>query len=183
MAECHGQAVLIFDYPGYGRSGGKPTEAGCYAAGDAAYDWLIDAQKIAGERIMLYGGSLGGGMATELASRRPHRARARQPPSRRCRTWRRRNSPGCRRRWLVHNRFDNLGKIAGCRGPVFIAHGTADRLMPFAQAERLFAAANKPKRFFPMIGLDHNDRPRIDYDEALRRFFAEDAPLPDGAAN
>src|SRR5438046_2954266 len=61
-------------YPGYGRSGGSPTEAGCYAAADAAFDWLTAAQQVAPEDILLYGTSLGGGVAIDLASRRPHRA-------------------------------------------------------------------------------------------------------------
>ncbi len=62
-----GLAVLLFDYPGYGRSSGVPSEAGCYAAGDAAYDWLCDVQNVPAERILLYGGSLGGGIAVDLA--------------------------------------------------------------------------------------------------------------------
>src|SRR5262249_54030964 len=68
------ESVLIFDYPGYGKSGGKPSEAGCYAASEAAYQWLVDKQQIPPERILLYGGSLGGGVAVDLASRRPCRA-------------------------------------------------------------------------------------------------------------
>lgn len=173
-----GMAVLIFDYPGYGRSDGKPTEAGCYAAGDAAYDWLIGEKKIPGERIVLYGDSLGGGVATELATRRPHRALVLVSAFSSLPDMAQKQFPWLPARWLIRNRFDNLRKIPSCHRPVFIAHGTADRLVPFTQAERNFAAANKPKRFFPMTGLDHNDRPRSDYDEALRRFLAEDAPLP-----
>src|SRR5262249_5841596 len=67
-------SILLVDYPGYGKSEGKPTEAGCYAVADAAYDWLTEIQKIPPERIVLFGKSLGGGVATDLASRRPHRA-------------------------------------------------------------------------------------------------------------
>src|SRR5436190_7397734 len=69
-----GIAVLIFDYPGFGRSTGRPTEAGCYAAADAAYDWLIAKQNIAPNDVVLYGRSLGGAVATELATRKPPRA-------------------------------------------------------------------------------------------------------------
>src|SRR5262249_32955120 len=53
-----GLSVLIFDYPGYGYSGGKPSESGCYAAADAAYTWLTQVQQVPPERILLYGGSL-----------------------------------------------------------------------------------------------------------------------------
>src|SRR5262249_1068229 len=67
-------SVLIFDYPGFGKSEGSPDEAGCYAAADAAYDWLTQIQKIPPECLLLYGKSLGGAVAVELASRRPCRA-------------------------------------------------------------------------------------------------------------
>jgi pimeloyl-ACP methyl ester carboxylesterase len=68
------QAVLIYDYPGYGRSGGKPGEPGCYASGDAAYDWMVRDRGVMPDRVLLYGGSLGGAVAIELATRRPYRA-------------------------------------------------------------------------------------------------------------
>src|SRR4051812_4209202 len=67
-------AVLLFDYPGYGRSGGKPSEAGCYASTDTAYAYLTEKLQLSPERVLLYGGSLGGGVAIDLAVRRPHRA-------------------------------------------------------------------------------------------------------------
>ena len=69
-----GAGVLLFDYPGYGKSSGKPTEPGCYAAGDAAYKWLVEEKKIAANRIILCGESLGGGTAVELATKHEHRA-------------------------------------------------------------------------------------------------------------
>jgi fermentation-respiration switch protein FrsA (DUF1100 family) len=63
-----GVAVLIFDYPGYGKSGGKVSEAGCYAAADAAYDWLMEHQHISPQHLLLYGGSLGAAVAVDLVS-------------------------------------------------------------------------------------------------------------------
>ncbi len=169
-------AVLIFDYPGYGRSGGVPTEAGCYAAADTAYDWLTNTQKIVGERIVLYGGSLGCAVATDLAARKAHRALVLVSPFSSIPDMAQVQFPWLPARWLVRNRFDNVGKIAQCRRPVFIAHGTADRLVPFTQGKRLFAAANEPKQFFPMPDLDHNHTPIPDFYEALRAFLAEYAP-------
>src|SRR5262249_14084824 len=69
-----GVAVLIPDYPGYGRSTGRPSERGCYATADVAYDWLLQTMRVPPERILLYGGSLGGAVAIDLAVRRWHRA-------------------------------------------------------------------------------------------------------------
>ncbi|HTU21125.1 MAG TPA: alpha/beta hydrolase [Gemmataceae bacterium] len=173
-----GQAVLLFDYPGYGRSSGEPSETSCYAAGDAAYDWLRQIQKVPPERLILYGGSLGGGVAIDLAHRRPHRAlvlvasfTSFPDMAQVCFPW----LPG---RWLVRNRFDNLGKIAGCRGPVFIAHAPQDALIPFAQGQRLFAAASEPKQFFPLLNYRHNDLPTTDFYPALRAFLAECESTP-----
>lgn len=149
--------VLIVDYPGYGKSTGSPSEPGCYAAAEAAYHWLVNEQKVSGERIILYGGSLGGGPAIEMALRFPHRvlvitrtftsipdmAGALYP-------W---LLPA---RWLIQNKFDNLSKIGRCPKPIFIAHGDVDQVVPFAQGKRLFEAAPEPKRFHLLAGLDHN---------------------------
>ena len=67
-------AVLLIDYPGFGRSGGQPSEAGLYAAGDAAYDWLVNEKKVPPNRLLIHGLSLGGGVAVDLAAPRPNRA-------------------------------------------------------------------------------------------------------------
>lgn len=168
-----GLAVLLFDYPGYGRSSGTPSEAGCYAAGDAAYDWLTDVQTVPAERIILYGGSLGGGMATELARRRPHRALVLVAAFTSFPDMAQLRFPWLPSRWLVRNQFDNLDKIADCRGPVFIAHGTADDLIPLEQGERLFAAAHEPKRLLRMIHYPHNDLPTDEFYPALHAFLAD----------
>jgi fermentation-respiration switch protein FrsA (DUF1100 family) len=168
-----GVGVLIFDYPGYGRSGGVPTEAGCYAAADAGYDWLTDSRGLRPEAVMLYGGSLGGAVAIDVAARRQHRALVLVSPFSSMADMARRQFPWLPTRWLVRDQWDNLAKIRLCRRPVFIGHGTADRVVPFAQGERLFAAANEPKQFFAMPGYDHMHTPGPDFYHALRRFLAE----------
>ncbi len=152
------ESVLIFDYPGYGKSGGKPSEAGCYAAADAVYDWLVSKQNVDPDRILIYGGSLGGGVAIELAHRK-----------KKCRGLLLANTfstlpdvgqahyPWLPVRWLMRNRFDNLAKIGQLHQPVFIGHATGDNLIPFALGKKLFDAANPPKEFFSLDGADHND--------------------------
>jgi fermentation-respiration switch protein FrsA (DUF1100 family) len=164
------QSVLIFDYAGYGRSPGEPSEAGCYAAANAAYDWLV--QRVSPQRLIILGQSLGGGVAIDLASRRPHRtlavfktftsvpdiALAKFPllPT-----------------WLARNRFNNLAKIRQCTGPVFIAHGDCDHLIPLEQGERLFEAAPCPKRFFRMQGCGHHGAISADFLRPLADFLQE----------
>jgi len=166
------QAVLIFDYPGYGRSTGKPGEAGCYAAADAAYDWLTQVARVPPENLLLYGVSLGGGVAVELASRRPHRALVLVNTFTSIPDMAQKQYPWLPARWLVRNRFDNLAKIGKCQKPIFVAHGTADPLIPFAQGERLFAAAPEPKYFLRMEGCDHDHTAGPDFYTALRKFLA-----------
>jgi fermentation-respiration switch protein FrsA (DUF1100 family) len=168
-----GLAVLIFDYPGFGRSSGEPCEEGCYAAGGAAYDWLCQKAKVPAERIVLYGGSLGGGIATELASRRPHWALVLVATFTSIPDMAQARFPWLPARWLARHRYDNLDKIAHCRGPVFIAHSPQDGLIPFWQGERLFAAASEPKFFFPMPNYRHNDLPTAEFYPTLHRFLAD----------
>jgi fermentation-respiration switch protein FrsA (DUF1100 family) len=165
------QAVLVVDYPGYGRSEGSPSEAGCYAAADAAYDWLTGVQGVPPGRVLIYGESLGGGVAVELASRRDHRALVLVSTFTSMPDMAAQLFPWLPGRWLVRNQFDNLARIGRCRRPVFIAHGTADGLIPFAQGQRLFAAANEPKQFLTMEGHHHGEAPPPDFDEALARFL------------
>jgi fermentation-respiration switch protein FrsA (DUF1100 family) len=169
----HGLAVLIFDYPGYGRSEGKPTEAGCYAAGDAAYTWLTTVAKVPADRVILYGGSLGGAIAIDLAARHPHRAVVLVSAFTSFPDMAQKTFPWLPARWLVRNRLDNLTKIATLKTPIFIAHGTADGLIPFSHGERLYQAAHEPKRFFPMPGTGHEQVPVEELHEAIRRFLAE----------
>jgi fermentation-respiration switch protein FrsA (DUF1100 family) len=165
-------SVLIFDYPGFGRSTGVPTERSCYAAGEAAWAWLTAEQHVPAERVTLLGASLGGAVATELASEHgcrvlvliktftsiPDMAAARFP-------W----LPA---RYFVRHRFDNLAKLPDIHRPVFIVHGTTDTVIPYSHGERLFAAANDPKEFVPIPGNDHNDKLPDELFTRLRRFVA-----------
>jgi fermentation-respiration switch protein FrsA (DUF1100 family) len=173
-----GEPVLIIDYPGYGKSGGKPSEAGCYAAADAAYDWLTKTRQIPPEKILLYGGSLGGGVAVDLAARREHRALIL------VRTFTSMPDVGAGIypwlpvRWLMRNRYESLAKIGNCRRPVFIAHGTGDSIIPFRHGERLYTAANEPKRFLPIRGGDHNDPLPDTFYTSLAAFLREAESLP-----
>jgi fermentation-respiration switch protein FrsA (DUF1100 family) len=169
-------SVLIFDYPGYGKSEGRPSEQGCYAAADAAYDWLTTTQKISPERIILYGESLGGGVMVELASRRPHRALVLE------RTFSSLPDVAAAHYFflpahlLMHNRFDSVSRIGQCHRPLFVMHGDVDRVIPCRLCQRLFEAANEPKRFFPMPGVDHNHPLPSAALESVDQFLAETAP-------
>ncbi len=121
-----GMSVLVFDYPGYSKSSGKPSETGCHAAADAAYRWLTREQGIAAADVLVVGRSLGTAVAVNLASRRPHRALVLVSPFTSIPDVAQTRYPILPARLLMRNRFDSLSKIGECRRPVLILHGTED---------------------------------------------------------
>ncbi|MGL4553530.1 MAG: alpha/beta hydrolase [Gemmataceae bacterium] len=166
-----GRAVLGYDYPGYGKSPGATTEAGCYAAGDGAYDWLVQEKKVPAGEIVLVGESLVGGIVLDQAVRRENRMVITLAAFTSFPDMAQLKFPWVPARYFVRNRFDNLAKIPHVRGPVFISHGTADALTPFAHGERLAAAAVEPKRFQPLEGLPHRHPDQPEFWDAVRAFL------------
>jgi len=162
--EHRSEAFLIFDYPGYGKSEGQPSEGGCYATGSAAYTWITETQQVPGEKVLLVGQSLGTGVATQLALDCRHRALVLISPFTSMPDMATEKLPMFPGRWFIHNHYDNLGRIRQCHRPLLVVHGMADELVPIEQGERLFAAANPPKKFLPLDGVGH----RVKLDD---RFF------------
>ena len=151
-----GAGVFLIEYPGYGKSEGTPSERGCYAAGDAGYRWLTDEAKIPPGRVVLMGESLGGGVAVDLATRHDHRALVLLCSFTSLPAAAKYHFPWLPTYTLMRARFDNLAKIGQCHRPVFLAHGTADEVVPFGHAEQLFSAANQPKDLYRLEGAGHN---------------------------
>lgn len=170
-------SIFVFDYPGYGYSEGKPTEKGCYEAAQAAYDWLRTQHQFRPEQIVIYGESLGGGIAVDLASRNtcgalilvhtfanlPEVAQAQYP-------------------WLpvtllMRNRFDSEAKIGSVKAPLFITHGTADRLIPFEHSMRVYNNAVGPKVHIPREGKDHLDPLNPEMLDRICDFLTTHGPL------
>jgi fermentation-respiration switch protein FrsA (DUF1100 family) len=171
-----GAGVLIFDYPGYGKSEGQPTEATCYDSAEAAFHWLTDEAKIPANRIVLLGESLGGGVAVELATRHDHRALVLLYTFTSLPAAAKYHYPFLPVYTLMRTRFDNLTKITQCRRPVLIVHGTADGVIPFTQSEQLFAAANEPKEFLRLEGIGHDLELGDLVCVPLAKFLARHAP-------
>lgn len=146
-----GFAVLAYDYPGYGASGGRPSEQGVYRAAEAAYDHLTAAEQLPPGRIIAFGRSLGGAAAVDLAARRPVAALVLESSfvtAFRVMT---------RAPLLPFDKFRNIDKIERVHCPVLIIHGTADRTIADWHGRALFRAANQPKRLVPIPGGGHND--------------------------
>jgi len=173
MSRVLHESVLIVDYPGYGKSEGQPDEAGCYAAALAGYNWLTRNKQVPAERIILFGKSLGGGVAAELASRLPHRALVLVKTFTSIPDTARENWLTFSSSVLVRNKFDTLAKIGKCRQPLFLAHGDRDEVIPLAQAKELFTAASEPKQFLLLKGAGHNDALPAEFWTGLARFLQD----------
>jgi uncharacterized protein len=172
LLETLGESVLVFDYPGFGLSEGKPSEAGCYAAADAAYDWLTSTARIPADRIILYGVSLGGGVAVDLASRHSARALVLVKTFTSIPDVAAHILPFVPVRRIMVNQFDNLSKIPRCTQPLFVVSGIRDHLVPYDQGFQLYEAGNEPKQFYPIKGRHHNQLPPPDFYVALSWFLA-----------
>lgn len=137
-----GMAVMLVEYPGYGRSGGGPSEEGVREAMVGAYDVLLSRPGIDARRIVGYGQSLGGGAICALASERPLAALILQSTFTTIRTF-------AQRYWmpsfLVRDPFDNEEIVRRFDGPIFLIHGRHDELIPTWQAEALASLARRGK--------------------------------------
>ena len=168
-----GRAVLIYDYPGYGKSSGKPTEAGCYAACEAAYRHLVEERGVPAKEVILLGSSLGCAMSIDLATHHECRALVLCSPFTSFPDMAQKTFPWLPARWLVRNKLDNLAKIDRVNCPVFITHGTADALVPYGMGERLFEKAREPKRFLRLQDHPHAHPDQREFYEAVRAFLGE----------
>jgi uncharacterized protein len=154
LAVARGYGVLAAEYRGYGGNPGSPSEAGLYADGYAALDWLL-AQGVAAERIVLVGNSLGSGVATELASQVPACALVLVSPFMSMTATAANTYPFAPVDWLLADRFDNVAKIGRAAMPVLVVHGEDDALIPLDHARQL-AAANPAAQLVALPGMGHN---------------------------
>lgn len=161
--------VIIPDYPGYGMSGGKVSEQGCYAAADAAYDALLARTDVDPHRFIAAGWSLGGAVAIDLASRRPVMALATFSAFTSMRAMAGRIVPWLPTAALLKYRFDNQVKIAGLKVPIFMAHGDDDTLIPSSMMDQLHAAARSPVTAVHVPGAGHADIFEVGVDSTMER--------------
>jgi uncharacterized protein len=148
--------VLIVDYPGYGHSEGRPSEAGCYDVADLGMRWLRETKLIPVGRLLIIGESLGGGVATEIAKRHPHRALILLATFTAVDDRAQEMYPFFPTRWLMSNHFRSIDRIREHDRPLYVAHGTNDSVIPHHHGRRLFEAHPGPtKRFFTIDGGDH----------------------------
>jgi fermentation-respiration switch protein FrsA (DUF1100 family) len=148
--------ALMVAYRGYSGSAGSPTEEGLYADARAAIDWL-EANAVPRASIVLYGQSLGSGVATKMAAERDFGALILEAPYTSTVDVAAHRFPIIPVSWLMEDRFDSIARIGEIYEPLLIMHGDADFVIPQSQARRLFAAAHEPKQAFWPTGVGHND--------------------------
>ena len=150
-----GVSVFAFDYRGYGRSQGRPSEAGTYLDAQAAHQWL-QAKGFCGKQIVAYGESLGGGVASELSIREETCGLVLQSTFTSIPEVGADIYPWLPIRWISTIKYDTLGRLPRIRVPVLVVHARDDNVIGIHHAERNFAAANEPKLFWEIQGA-HND--------------------------
>ena len=160
-----GLAVLLVEYPGYGRSGGAPSQRSVTATVLAAFDWASRQPSVDPTRIIAYGRSVGGGAAAALAGERPVAAMILESTFTSVAVFARRyGAPAL----LVRDRFDNMAAVRRFTRPLLILHGEHDEMIPVAHGRALHAA--QPRSEFHLMPCGHNDcaQPWI----AIERFLA-----------
>jgi len=176
-----GLNVLIFDYRGYGDSTGKPSEKGTYRDVKAAWDYLSEERKIAPGRIVVFGRSLGGSVASWLAPQVEAGALILESTFTSAPDMASQMFPFLPVRWLTRFRYDTLARMKDIKCPVLVAHSRRDQMIPFSHAKRIFEAANEPKKFVEFPG-GHNDGGldiSPEYQKELKKFV--DAQMGNGA--
>jgi fermentation-respiration switch protein FrsA (DUF1100 family) len=173
----HQLAVLALDYRGYGRSEGKPTEAGVLLDARAARKWLAEKEGIAETDVVLMGYSLGGAVAIDLAAADHCRGLVVSSTFTSLPDVARHQLPWLPIATLMSMQMNSLDKIKTYRGPLLLSHGDSDEVIPYSQGQALFEAAPGPKRMVTIAGGKHNDPQPEEYRLALDEFLKNLPPL------
>jgi len=171
-----GTDVLLLDYRGYGLSEGRPSEAGVYADARAGLAHLVETRGIPRARTVVFGSSLGGAVAVELAQGQPLAGVVLESTFTSVQDMARRII-GPIGRWL--GGFPSVDRIGRLRAPLLFLHGDRDDIVPIALGRALFAAAPEPKTFEVLAGAGHNDIVEVGgaaYFARIGRFLDEVAP-------
>ena len=150
-----GFQVLLFDYRGYGHSSGQPSEQGLYQDAAAAWVHLVERADTASVPQIIFGRSLGGAVAVELATRVEADALIIESTFTSVLALTRLIFPLPLPSLPV--KYDSLSKIGQLKMPLLAIHGEQDELIPFAEGQALFEAAPEPKTWYPIPGAGHND--------------------------
>lgn len=168
-----GFSVLALSYRGYGKSEGSPHEAGLYMDAWAALDYVQREKGVDLQRVMLYGESLGSGVAIQMATEyalggvvleAPYTSVVRRGAE---------IYPWLPVKYLMKDQYNSIGKIAQVKAPLLIFHNETDHVIPIRHGRALFAAANEPKQAYWLNGRSHVDFDWPDVAEKMKRFAVD----------
>ncbi len=167
-----GYGLLMVGYPGYGGNQGSATEEGNYNAARAAIMAVIQ-KGVPESRLVLYGESLGTGVATQMATEFKAAGLILEAPFTSLPDAGASHYPFLPVRTMMKDRYDSLYKIGRVKAPLLLIHGKKDGIVPFKLGHRLFEAANEPKKavFIPEAG--HNDLYEWGAQDAVLSFLAD----------
>jgi fermentation-respiration switch protein FrsA (DUF1100 family) len=148
--------VFLLGYRGYSGSDGWPSEEGLYTDARTALDYL-NGQGVSDEQIVLYGESLGSGIATKMASERTVALVVLESPYTSTVDVAALRFPIVPVHWLMVDRYESIARIDKVKAPLLVMHGDADQVIPQTSGRRLFEAANEPKESFWPQGIGHRD--------------------------
>lgn len=148
--------VFVYDYRGFGKSAGSPTEAGIKMDTDAAMDWLCARFGIVPTDIIVEGFSIGGGPAVYIGMKRGAKGMVLQRTFSSLPDVAAQKHPWAPVRWLMQNRFDSAQAISQYQGPLLQSHGAADKVVPFKFGKKLYESCpSSDKQFFTRPDMDH----------------------------
>jgi len=168
-----GVNVFIFDYRGYGKSQGSPSEHGLYLDATAAWDYLLDQKKIKPENIILFGRSLGGAVASQLATQVKSAGLILESTFTSARDMAKIIMPVVSYLVVMRYQFNSISRIKNINQPLLVLHSPQDDIISYQLGVRLFKKANEPKTLVKMRG-DHNNgflRSQPEYEQALKGFI------------
>ncbi|WP_447975030.1 alpha/beta hydrolase [Nitrospira sp. Kam-Ns4a] len=171
-----GLSVLLFDYRGYGRSGGMPSEEGLYRDAEAAARYLEQVRQVAPSRLVLFGRSLGAAVAGDLAVRRRSAGLILESAFPSVASVAKTHYYGLPVHLLLEARFDLISRLRAVTVPILVVHGDRDDLIPPDLGQQVFAAAPEPKAWYLVRGAGHNDLYQVGgaaYFQRLTRFVEE----------
>ena len=161
---------LIIAWRGFSGNAGKPNEVGLYNDAAGAIKWL-KLKGITEKNIILYGESLGTGVAIEVAQNKNYAGIILESPYTSMVNVGKKHYPLFPVRFLLKDKFESFKKIKKVSIPVLVIHGKVDKIIPFAMGKKMYELANEPKFFYFQDYGDH----MIDYDEkllsALKKFI------------
>ena len=167
-----GYGFLLLEYRGYGGNPGKPTEMGLHTDARAALDFLA-SNEIPYQKVILYGESLGSGIAVKAASAHQFHAVILEAPYTSIADVAQRQYWFLPVRWLVRDRYDTLGIINRVTSPVVVIQGEQDEIIHVSFGKRVFEAAPEPKTAWFFEGARHNNLNEFGFDTRLLNYLEQ----------